>query len=35
MEEDARAMTENEAILCTTLNLTVSILYGTHQVPLR
>jgi hypothetical protein len=30
MEGEARDMTENEAILGTTLNLIVSILCGTH-----
>jgi hypothetical protein len=35
LEGDARALTEYEAILNTNLNLTESMLYGTHQVKQR
>jgi hypothetical protein len=35
LEGDATTMTKDEAVLNTTLNLTVSVLCGTHQVPLR
>jgi hypothetical protein len=35
MEGDAEGMTKDEAVLKMSLNLTMSWLSGTHQVPLR